>query len=299
MRNKKYLALAFGLFLLYGCDQPNPDLIRVAGIVDGDVLTIKTMVNGKIKILSLREGDKISAGDILAEVDTKKLLNSREGLYIGEKELGVNRKKIEHKIKFLKSNRKYWSDQVARLTRLRSKESVSGDDLKKAELKLEEIEANLYEAEQSLSVLRVKRENIQNQKQMIDLKLEDFTISSPVSGIILEKFISDGETVFPGTSIADILDQKSMFIEAFLEEPELSALKLGQKTRLYLDGRNDQIFSGIISYFGQKAEFSPKYIISEKERRSLLYRIKIRVEKDHELFKLGMPVTIEIDKQAE
>lgn len=293
---KKYLILFLGLVMFYGCNQTSSDIIRVAGVVDGDIITVKTMVNGKINTLNLKEGENISAGDILAEVDTKKLLNSRAGLTIGEKEIRVNRKKIEHNIKFLRSNRTYWSEQVTRFTRLRSSESVSGDDLKRAALKLEEVEAKLFEAEQSMSALDVKWENIQNQKQMIDLQLEDFVITSPVSGIILEKFVSGGETVFPGTAIADILDRDSLYIEAFLEEQELSLLQLGQKTKLYIDGRDDQIFTGIISYFGQKAEFSPKYIISEKERRSLLYRIKIRVEEDQEYFKLGMPLTIEIDK---
>jgi hypothetical protein len=49
---------------------------------------------------------------------------------------------------------------------------------------------------------------------------------------------------------------------------------------------------GTVSYFGRKAEFSPKYIISEKERKSLLYQVKIKVEGNSGIFKIGMPVTV-------
>ena len=83
-------------------------------------------------------------------------------------------------------------------------------------------------------------------------------------------------------------------IETFLEEQEIGRLSLGQKVDILIDGMEGQIFSGTISSFGRKAEFSPKYIISEKERRSLLYRVKISIDVSGSkpVFKLGMPVTI-------
>jgi hypothetical protein len=33
-------------------------------------------------------------------------------------------------------------------------------------------------------------------------------------------------------------------------------------------------------------------VISEKERKSLLYRVKIAIDRDIDLFKIGMPVTV-------
>jgi HlyD family secretion protein len=87
-------------------------------------------------------------------------------------------------------------------------------------------------------------------------------------------------------------------VEAFLEESELARLKLGQSADILVDGLQDRIFSGAIVSFGRKAEFSPKYIVSEKERTSLLYQVKIRPDKDLEVFKLGMPVTVRIRKEA-
>jgi HlyD family secretion protein len=123
-------------------------------------------------------------------------------------------------------------------------------------------------------------------------------IKSPVSqGVIIEKFVSVGETVFPGASIVDILDLASLYVEVFLEEQEISSLKLNQKARIRVDGLGNRELLGTVSYFGRKAEFSPKYIISEKERESLLYQVKIKVEGDTSIFKIGMPVTVIIEKE--
>jgi len=88
-----------------------------------------------------------------------------------------------------------------------------------------------------------------------------------------------------------VLDIESLFIETFLEEKEISGLELGQEVIILLDGEADE-FSGEIMSFGREPEFSPKYIISEKERKSLLFKVKIKIKKNLEKFKLGMPVTV-------
>jgi len=291
---KKYVILFCALVLVSSCTKEQRDYIKVAGIVDGDIFTVKAAVAGKIETLNIKEGLPVKKGDVLIVVNSDKLLNQLDGLSIRKKEIYVNRKKINNKIKLLKSNLKYWKQQVERFQRLREKESISGDKLEKAELQLEEVETSLFDAQQSLSSLSIQSENISNQEQHLKLLLEDYVISSPVLGFVLEKFLSKGEIVFPGAAVADILDKESLYVEAFIEGEEIAQLELGQEISILLDGLGEKVFSGRISYFGRKAEFSPKYIISEKERRSLLYQVKIRIDKDHKFFKIGMPVTVQL-----
>jgi len=293
---KIYLIFFCALVLVSSCAKEQRDYIKAAGIVDGDIFTVKAAVLGKIDVLNIEEGLPVKKDEVLIEVNSDKLLNQLEGLSIRKKEITINRKKINNKIKLLKSNLKYWKQQVERFQRLREKESISGDKLEKTELQLEEVETSLLDAQQSLSSLSIQSENISNQEQHLKLLLEDQIITSPVSGVVLEKFLSEGEIIFPGAAVADILDKESLYVETFIEGEETSQLKLGQEISILLDGMEEKVFSGRISYFGRKAEFSPKYIISEKERKSLLYQVKIRIDNDREFFKIGMPVTVQIRK---
>lgn len=294
--SKKFALISFSLLLLAFCRGKPQNSITAAGVVDGDVVTVKVAVSGEILALNIQEGTSIAAGDVIAEIDTKKIDNQIQGLDIQEREIGVARKKLDRNITLLNSTLAYWKDQVQSFERLEKKESISGDQLEKARLKLDEVEASLYDARQSLSALSIRFESIQNGKEQLRLMLEDHVVTSPVSGVVLERFVTLGETIFPGSPVADILDRSSLFIETFIEEFELSSLRLGQSVDILVDGLESRLFKGNISYFGQKAEFSPKYIISEKERRSLLYLIKVRPESDLEMFKLGMPVTVRFTK---
>lgn len=292
--NKKILILSIGFLALAACSAETSTVITAAGVIDGEVISVKAPVTGRVKALNIREGNNVSKDEILVDIDSDKIKNQIQGLEIQEKEVTVNRKKLDRKIRLLDTNLVYWKGQVASFERLEKKESVSADQLEQARLKLEEVEASLFDAQQSLRALSIQSENIQNRKDYLNLLLEDHAISSPVSGIVLEKFVSEGETVFPGTPVADILDRTSLYVETFFEESELSRLELGKKVDVLVDGMEDRVFSGTIIHFGQKAEFSPKYIISEKERRSLLYRVKVGLNRDLEVFKLGMPVTVRI-----
>ncbi len=292
--SKKILIVSVCFMVMAACSREREEFILAAGVVDGEVITVKAAVSGKIETLDAEEGKDVESDKILASIDSDKIENQLDGLEIQGQQIAVSRKKLDRKIQLLDANLEYWKDQVGSFERLEKKESISGDQLEQARLKLDEVEASLFEARQSLRELSYKSENIQNQKEYLNLLLEDHIITSPVSGFILEKFVSQGEMVFPGTPVADVLDRSSLYVETFLEESELSRLELGQKVDILVDGLESRVFSGTIVYFGQKAEFSPKYIISEKERQSLLYKVKVKLERDLEVFKLGMPVTIRI-----
>lgn len=292
--NKKILAVAISLVVMASCTARTSNRIVSAGVVDGDVITVKAAVSGKVETLNIDEGASVSKDDLLAAVDMAKIENQLQGLSIQEREIVVNRTKLDRRIRLLETNLAYWRGQVESFERLQDKESISGDQLEQGRLKREEVEASLFDARQSLRALSIQSENIQNKKEHLTLILEDYRVVSPVTGVVLEKFVSQGETLFPGTPVADILDRSSLFVETFLEETELSRLRIGQLVDIHVDGMDDRTLSGTIVSFGQKAEFSPKYIISEKERRSLLYRVKVRLDRDLEVFKLGMPVTVSI-----
>ena len=180
---------------------------------------------------------------------------------------------------------------MQRFERLKQSQSISGDQLEQSRLQLKEVQTSIFELDRSLEALQIQKERIANKRQGLELAERDLLLRSPVSGVVLETFIGQGENVFPGVALADILDLSSLFVDVFIKK-EIATLKIGQRARVIVDGLEDRSFSGSISAFGKKAEFSPKYIVAEKERQALLYQVKVRLERDLDVFKIGMPVTV-------
>jgi len=284
----------FLAFVFINCSGDKTEKIIVPGLVDGDIVTLKAMVSGTVQSFNLEEGGQVTLGSMAAEIDSAKIENQLIDLEINSRDIDIKYQSVTRKIKYLNSNIQYLNKQVQRFRRLNEKKALPGEKLETMELKLQEAETSRFELRKTLESLQVQREKIQNKKEYLDLLLKDHIINSPVSGVVMETFVTRGESVFPGTSIADILDTSSLYVEVFVEEKEIATIKLNQKVIIKVDGR-DKNLHGVISYFGKKAEFSPKYIISEKERRSLLYQVKIKINNSGGYLKIGMPVTVIID----
>jgi HlyD family secretion protein len=288
---KKTALLLLLASCFYTCSNKERE-IRAPGVVDGEIASVKALAAGTLERLPIREGQAVSRGELVAEINRDKVRNGREELALGEKEISNSEFRAREKRQLLVANAGYWQKQVQRFERLKLSQSISGDQLEKSRLQLKDAQTSLAELDRSLEALRIQKERIANQRQALDLAERDLLLRAPVSGIVLETFINPGESVFPGAALADILDLSSLFVDVFIEEKEIASLKLGQRAAIIIDGLPGRTFSGSISFFGRKAEFSPKYIVSEKERQALLYQVKVRIDRDLEIFKVGMPVTV-------
>jgi len=291
----KTAALLISLVLIFSC-RSNVREIRAPGVVDGEIASVKAMAAGTLDRLLVVEGQAVKQGELIAEINRDKVRNGMADLALGEKEIANSETRAREKRLLLMANLGYWQEQVQRFERLKRNQSISGDQLEKSRLQLKDAQTSLFELDKSLEALQIQKERIANKRQALDLAEKDLLLLAPVSGVVLETFISQGETVFPGVALADILDLSSLFVDVFIEEKEIAALKLGQPARIIVDGLEGRSFSGSISSFGRKAEFSPKYIVAEKERQALLYEVKVRLDRDLDVFKVGMPVTVVFDK---
>jgi len=295
MKNRVVILLVL-LPVAAGCGRQGNGAIKAPGIVDGTVITLKSQVAGPVAEVRAVEGQEVGAGEVIARIDSDKLQNQLQELDITLKEMTITRQKLVNKAALVKENLNYLQKQVERFRRLKESQSLAGEKLENMELKLLEARTARFDLEKNLEALAVQGEKIENKKAYLNLVLKDHTLVSPVKGVVLESFVSAGENVIPHTAIADILDKTSLYVEVFLEGEEVSTLKINDRVAILADGLPEREFSGLITFFGQKAEFSPKYIISEKERRALLYQVKVKIDREAGWFKIGMPVTLVFKK---
>jgi HlyD family secretion protein len=288
---KRTAALLFGTMLLWGCGRGDRE-IRVPGVVDGEIAAVKALAGGTLERLRVQEGQAVQPGELVAEMNRDKVRNGLEELDLAEREIANSETRAREKRKLLAANLGYWRKQAQRLERLKQSRSVSGEQAEKSELQRQEAQTALFELERSLEALQIQRERVANRRQALELADRDLRLRSPVGGVVLETFVSPGETVLPGTPLADVLDLSSLFVDVFVEEREIAALKLGQAAEVTVDGLEGRPFRGRIAFFGRKAEFSSKYVVAEKERQALLYQVKVRLEGDLGAFKVGQPVTV-------
>jgi len=293
---KRWIFPGLMLVVLSFCSGFAADEIRVPGIVDGDVLTLKAAATGEVVALRVREGIEVAEGAPLLRIDSRKIENQLAGVDLALAELGVKQEQVAKNLTLATADADHIERQVGRFRRLKETQAIAGENLETMELRLLQARTRQFDLRQSLKSLEIQAKTLANKRDYLELVLRDHHPVCPVAGIVTETLVSVGETVFPGTPLIEILDRDSLFVEVFVEEVELGGLRLGQRVRIAVDGNEDRALTGRIALFGQKAEFSPKYVISEKERQSLLYRVKISVSQDRDILKVGMPVTVVMNR---
>ena len=138
--------------------------------------------------------------------------------------------------------------------------------LDEAEAKYREAEKNLaFEKESQAAELRIleltaARHRRHRDRHASDLKA--FTIHAPISGlaVISTMFrggemgqIKEGDQIRSGQQLMKIVDPDSMQIEALANQAESSLLRIGQKTRIRLDGFRGVTATGSVYSIGALA----------------------------------------------
>ena len=133
------------------------------------------------------------------------------------------------------------------LEQLRVKMDVAQANYKRAE---ELVEVGGY----SLQQLDTARENYEVARTNYESKLADlgdYTITTPISGIVIGKPLEEGQTVVQGISAAQVMmkiaDLSEMQIEADVDETDIGKVKVGQNVTFTIDTYSGKTFTGTVT----------------------------------------------------
>lgn len=90
------------------------------------------------------------------------------------------------------------------------------------------------------------------------------------------------------------LDTKK-WVRAYVSEAELGRVYEGQSAEVYIDSFPDRPITGQIGYISGTAEFTPKTVQTDDLRTALLYEIRIYVNDEANVLRMGMPATVKVD----
>lgn len=286
------------LLTLVGCSAENtPDAY---GNFEAVEIVVSAEGSGKIIDLSIEEGDNISKNSIIGLIDTINLHLQKQVLKQNIKSLYTKLPDIASQINILKqrlSNAEYEQKRFKRLVEAEAATVKQYDDIT-AQIKV--IESEIVATKSSLTItkqgLLSEIAPIEAQINVIDDLISKAIIKSPLEGTVLTKFAYAGESIQQGRPIFKIADMSSLICRAYISEPQLSEVKIGEQVTVIVDNQTEgaKEYKGIISWISSKSEFTPKVIQTKEERVGLVYAIKVVVVNDGYL-KLGMPAEVKLN----
>jgi len=148
---------------------------------------------------------------------------------------------------------------------------------------------------ETIQQAKAKTEQVKAAIQLAQTNLENATLRSPLTGIVLSKNTEPGEFVAAGTPVVTVGDLENVWLRAYINETDLGRVKIGQIVHVTTDTYPDKQYEGRISFVSSEAEFTPKNVQTSQERVKLVYRIKIDIHNINMELKPGMPADAVIE----
>jgi len=283
-----------GLLLLsggQGCGSSEPVFFKASAIVEGTAVRVSAQTPGLLLNMPVEEGQEVARGQILAQIDTSRLAFQLEQIQAGLEEVAVQRQINLNTLAKAEADFENASNRRKRVTQLFQQQSAPRQKLDDVEAGFAAAKAQLQNVKQNLKIVRSKEKGLLAQEKLVRKQIADATVTAPTSGIAATKYFESGETVPPGAPVVEIIDLREMWTKVYVSEKLLSRLRIGAAAEVAVDGSSITI-PGRIAWISPKAEFTPKNILTDESRTSLVYAVKVLLDNPDGVLKNGMPVVV-------
>ena len=302
--------LGTGVWVYRRLRSPQPArFLRVSGNIEAhESLLSFNVVQSRIVDLPFDEGEWVRRGTLIARVDDsdyrQHVRMAQAAVVVRQRSLAVAKRNVEATRRVVSSDRAdlaYRTVNYRRLERLVPKGAASRDSRDLARTALQQTLAALERDQALLAVAQrnvaLAEANVRDAQAALKLSriVESFTtLRAPFNGVIMVREAELGEVVGPGTPIVTLGDLSHVWMRAYVNEPDLGRVHLGEAAIVTTDNRPGERFRGRVSFIAENAEFTPKTVETYAQRVTLVYRMRIEIDnRSHELVP-GMPVDAEI-----
>ncbi len=161
-----------------------------------------------------------------------------------------------------------------------------GDYVKKGDLVAKISSENL---DNQLESLQKAYDNQVKALEDLEERLEDYTITAPISGTVVQKNYKELDTIGSSsmsstTTLAIIYDMSKLTFDLNIDELDLSLIEVGQKVNITSDSIDNMVFEGVIT---------KKSIVGSSSGGTTVYPVTVEIEGNDYLLP-GMNINAEI-----
>ena len=291
--------------------------IEASGTVEATEAVLGFATGGRITEVRVREGDRVTAGQVLARLDTlettARLLQARAQVDAAkasllEMERGTRIEELEQARAELESAERTLSDadtELQRTKRLAASKVVAQQQLDRAQVTYDVSKARRDQASAQLRLLeagpRIEKIAAQRaqvamaeaQVKSLEAALNDEIIKAPFDAIVSTKHHEPGEAVSANAPVLSLMNPGDRWVRIYIPEPRVGAVRLSTPATIRTDTYPDKRYKGEIYWVAEEAEFTPRNVQTTEERVKLVYAAKVRVLADTALeLKPGMPADV-------
>ncbi len=216
---------------------------------------ISPEVSGEVIELRIKEGDSVTAGQLLARINPSiyssivsqaqaSVQQSRATVSANREQVEQSRAQMDQALRTYNRNQQLFRDKV-----------ISAQEFEQAEATYKGAKASFEAARASVSGGQFGTEGATANLAQAQANLRKTTLFAPVSGIVAALNVKLGERVvgtaqMAGTEMMTIANLGRMEVRVDVSETEIAKVKVGDSVRVEADAYRGQKFGGLVSHVG-------------------------------------------------
>lgn len=310
------------VWLKYSEQDKNTGLVSGNGRIEAVEIDIAAKTPGRVKEILVREGDFVTAGQVVAHMDTEVLeaqLHQAEAqLRQAESAITIARSQVLLRVAERAASHAMLAQREAehdiadkRLARssLLAKEGASSqqeadDDsarVKGTSAAVGAVRAQIAAADAAIATSRAQVSGAESAVEAAKASIEriraditDSALRAPRNGRIQFRVAQAGEVVSAGGRVLNMVDLTDVYMTFFLPTTAVGKIALGSEVRLVLDAAPEYVIPANVSFVADVAQFTPKTVETAAEREKLMFRVRAQVppallKKYMQQVKTGLP----------
>ena len=196
---------------------------------------ISAKADGRIDQLLVEEGDKVTVGMVLARLDTN--------------ELAAQVMQAEGQLLQAKATLEQNELNFRRMETLSKQDAVSLQTLDSARTQRDLAQGGVNAALGNLMLLKAR--------------LENANIISPLTGVVVKRYVQAGTFSKAGAPIVAVADVSSLLAKAVVGEAQVQEVKVGIPVRIKVNALKDQEFTGTLTRLSPAAALPARTFTAE------------------------------------
>lgn len=312
------------------CGGQTGDVVpHASGYVEATDIRVASKVAGRVLAVEVTEGQRVTAGQVLirlsttdanlaltrlqaerAQADaqlrllragsrTEDITQAEAQAAAAESERAavatelaaarVDADRFEQLVQKRAGSEKQRDDAVVRRTLAESRLKAAEDRVAAARAQVARLTAGARS--QEVDAARARIAAVDAQIATLENDVAEATVTASADGVVSSRLVEPGELVAPRVPLLVIVDLDRAWATAYVEEPRVGAITIGQGATVLTDG-GDRL-AGTVTFVSPRAEFTPRNVQTASERAKLVYRVKVSVDNRAGILKPGMPVEVD------
>jgi len=220
------------------------------------LVNISADTSGRVVNLNVQEGQRVTRGQFLLQVDPKSLRTRVEGgaaslkaaegsLSQSRQAVATSRVQLEQAQKNLERQRELWKEGL-----------TTRENLERSESDARTAESTVLERDRQVDAQAARIAQERASLESAEYDLSKVRIESPIDGIVTRRNIQEGETAVigtmnnAGTVLLTLADMSQIQAEVEVDETNIPLVALGQPATVTIDAIPDRTFRGHVAEIG-------------------------------------------------